>query len=80
MVLFVWRYEDIIMELIISRPIICCNIIFAVADTSVEKGSIIQAAVLDVAKTEPLVDLSLKTEFVDKFKEESSQTQKHKKV
>ncbi|KAL5545605.1 hypothetical protein UlMin_005292 [Ulmus minor] len=52
---------------------------YQLADTSVEKGSIIQAAVLDVAKTEPLVDLSLKTEFVDKFKEESSQTQKQKK-
>ena len=45
-----------------------------------ETGSIVQAAVLDVAKAERLVDLSLKPEFVEKFREESSKGSTQKKV
>ncbi|KAJ0089046.1 hypothetical protein Patl1_32885 [Pistacia atlantica] len=45
----------------------------------VEEGSVILAAVLDVAKTERLVDLSLKTEFIDRAREQSSSSQTHKK-
>ncbi|XWS56135.1 hypothetical protein CRYUN_Cryun09bG0060500 [Craigia yunnanensis] len=46
---------------------------------TLETGSIVQAAVLDVAKAERLVDLSLKPEFVEKFREESSKGQTQKK-
>ncbi|XWS66505.1 hypothetical protein CRYUN_Cryun05aG0205500 [Craigia yunnanensis] len=46
---------------------------------TLETGFIVQAAVLDVAKAERLVDLSLKPEFVEKFREESSKGQTHKK-
>lgn len=50
---------------------------------TVETGSVIQAAILDVAKAERLVDLSLKTVFIDRFSEESSsrraQKQKRKR-
>ncbi|KAK6244021.1 hypothetical protein QUC31_010430 [Theobroma cacao] len=46
---------------------------------TLETGSIVQAAVLDVAKAERLVDLSLKPEFVDKSQEESSKGQIQKK-
>lgn len=53
---------------------------FAVAGTNVETGSIIRAVVLDVAKSEHLVDLSLKPEFVYKHKKESFKSQGHKKV
>ncbi|XVF75995.1 hypothetical protein PTKIN_Ptkin13bG0232000 [Pterospermum kingtungense] len=42
-------------------------------------GSIVQAAVLDVAKAERLVDLSLKPEFIEKCRGESSKGQTHKK-
>lgn len=55
-------------------------LIFAVAGTIVETGSIIQAVVLDVAKAEHLVDLSLKPEFVNNLKQESSKSQTRTKV
>ena len=45
-----------------------------------ETGSTIQAAVLDVSKTERLVDLSLKPELVDKWKGGSSSRQTNRKV
>ncbi|XP_044501490.1 rRNA biogenesis protein RRP5 [Mangifera indica] len=45
----------------------------------VEEGSTILAVVLDVAKTERLVDLSLKTLFIDRAREQSSSSQTHKK-
>lgn len=45
-----------------------------------ETGSTVLAAVLDVAKTERLVDLSLKAEFINKSREETSGTQSRKKV
>ncbi|XP_024021580.1 rRNA biogenesis protein RRP5 isoform X2 [Morus notabilis] len=48
------------------------------AGTTVETGSVIQAVVLDVSITEHLVDLSLKTELIGKFKE-SSRSQNDKK-
>lgn len=54
--------------------------LFAVAGTIVEAGSIVRAVVLDVAKSEHLVDLSLKPEFIGKLKEESFRSQAHKKV
>ncbi|OMO51868.1 hypothetical protein CCACVL1_29542 [Corchorus capsularis] len=46
---------------------------------TLETGTIVQAAVLDVAKAERLVDLSLKPEFVDKSREEGSKGKTHKK-
>lgn len=46
---------------------------------TVESGSIVQAVVLDVAKMERLVDLSLKAEFVNRFKEDSSNIKSKKK-
>ena len=45
-----------------------------------ETGSVVQAAVLDVAKAECLVDLSLKPEFVEKSQKGSSKGQTHRKV
>ncbi|GMJ14782.1 Ribosomal RNA Processing 5 [Hibiscus trionum] len=45
---------------------------------TLETGSVVRAAVLDVDKAERLVDLSLKPDFV-KSKEESSKGQTHKK-
>ncbi|RVX09623.1 rRNA biogenesis protein RRP5 [Vitis vinifera] len=45
-----------------------------------ERGSTVQAVVLDVAKTERLVDLSLKPEFLDRHKEDSSNSQAGKKI
>lgn len=45
-----------------------------------ETGSTIQAAVLDVSKTERLVDLSLKPELVDNCKGKSSSRPTTKKV
>lgn len=48
---------------------------YQLAGTIVETGSIIQAVVLDVAKAEHLVDLSLKPEFVNNLKQESSKSQ-----
>ncbi|KAL6509107.1 hypothetical protein OROGR_023214 [Orobanche gracilis] len=43
-----------------------------VAGTIMESNSVIQAAVLDVSKIERLVDLSLKPEFINRAKKESS--------
>ena len=47
--------------------------------TTVEKDSTVQVVVLDVAKTEHLVDLSLKPEFLDRHREDSSNSQVGKK-
>ncbi|KAG8646904.1 rRNA biogenesis protein RRP5 isoform X3 [Manihot esculenta] len=47
--------------------------------TTLETGCTVRAAVLDVAKTERLVDLSLKPEFLDKSRDENSNGQTHKK-
>ena len=47
--------------------------------TTAERGSPVQAVVLDVAKTEHLVDLSLKPEFLDRHREDSSNSQASKK-
>uniref|UniRef100_A0A5B7AEH9 rRNA biogenesis protein RRP5 n=1 Tax=Davidia involucrata TaxID=16924 RepID=A0A5B7AEH9_DAVIN len=52
---------------------------YQLGGVTVETGSVVRAAVLDVAKIENLVDLSLKPVFVDRFKEESSNIQTHKK-
>jgi translation initiation factor 2 alpha subunit (eIF-2alpha) len=46
----------------------------------VKAGVNVRAAVLDVAKTERLVDLSLKLEFLDKSRDKSSNSLTHKKV
>ncbi|KAG6744902.1 hypothetical protein POTOM_051543 [Populus tomentosa] len=46
----------------------------------VKAGANVRAAVLDVAKTERLVDLSLKLEFLDKSRDKSSNSLTHKKV
>lgn len=45
-----------------------------------EAGSTIQAGVLDVSKTDRLVDLSLKPELVDKCKGKSSSRSTTRKV
>lgn len=45
----------------------------------VKAGANVRAAVLDVAKTERLVDLSLKLEFLDKSRDKSSNSLTHKK-
>lgn len=52
----------------------------AASGSTVETGSTIQAAVLDVSKTERLVDLSLKPELVDKRKGQNSSRKTSKKV
>jgi len=46
----------------------------------VEKGSAVEAFVLDVAKAERLVDLTLKPEFINISKERSSISHTKKKV
>ncbi|CAN6577203.1 unnamed protein product [Malus baccata var. baccata] len=51
---------------------------YQLGGTVVEKGSSVHAVVLDVAKAEHLVDLSMKQEFTNKFKE-SSDKKSHKK-
>lgn len=56
------------------------GICLAVAGATVETGSVIQAAILDVAKAECLVDLSLKMVFIDRFREANSNRQAQKKV
>lgn len=53
---------------------------FPVAGTIVESNSVIQAAVLDVSKIERLVDLSLKPEFINRAKKESSRSKTLTKV
>lgn len=45
----------------------------------VKAGANVRTAVLDVAKTERLVDLSLKLEFLDKSRDKSSNSLTHKK-
>lgn len=45
----------------------------------VKTGSIVRAVVVDAAKTERLVDLSLKQEFTDRFKEGNSDVEGNKK-
>lgn len=50
------------------------------AETALEKNAVVQAAVLDVSKIERLVDLSLKPEFLNRNKEESSSSKSLKKV
>ncbi|KAK2985370.1 hypothetical protein RJ640_029327 [Escallonia rubra] len=47
---------------------------------TVKAGSKVRAAVLDIARMERLVDLSLKPEFVHRSTEEGSSVQTHKKV
>ncbi|KAL0338043.1 UNVERIFIED_CONTAM: rRNA biogenesis protein RRP5 [Sesamum calycinum] len=53
---------------------------YQLAGTNVESNSVVRAAVLDVSKIERLVDLSLKPEFINRSKEESSTVQTPKKV
>lgn len=50
------------------------------AETTLEKHSVVRAAVLDVSRIERLVDLSLKPELINKTKEESSASKTLKKV
>ena len=64
----------------ISTNNLQCNLFISANGTKAERGSTVQAVVLDVAKTERLVDLSLKAEFLDRQKEESSNSQTGKKV
>ena len=64
----------------ISANNLQCNLFITVNGTTAERGSTVQAVVLDVAKTERLVDLSLKPEFLDRHKEDSSNSQAGKKV
>lgn len=45
-----------------------------------EKGSVVEAFVLDVARAERLVDLTLKPEFINRSGERSSITHTKKKV
>jgi hypothetical protein len=45
-----------------------------------EKGSVVEAFVLDVAKAEKLVDLTLKPEFMNISREKSSTSHTKKKV
>ncbi|KAL2480440.1 RNA binding [Abeliophyllum distichum] len=52
---------------------------YQLAGTTLERGSIIRASVLDVSKIERLVDLSLKPEFFDRSKGEISTVLTHKK-
>ncbi|KAL8459787.1 hypothetical protein ACS0TY_031636 [Phlomoides rotata] len=52
---------------------------YHLAGTTVENSLIIRAAVLDVSKIERLVDLSLKAEFINSTKEESSTVKTLKK-
>ncbi|KAL0316910.1 UNVERIFIED_CONTAM: rRNA biogenesis protein RRP5, partial [Sesamum radiatum] len=52
---------------------------YQLAGTNVESNSVVRAAVLDVSKIERLVDLSLKPEFINRSKEESSTVQTPKK-
>ncbi|CAA0842788.1 Unknown protein [Striga hermonthica] len=49
------------------------------AGTTMERNSVVKAAVLDVSKIERLVDLSLKPEFISRAKEENSNSETLKK-
>ncbi|OIV89511.1 hypothetical protein TanjilG_20430 [Lupinus angustifolius] len=52
---------------------------YQLAGTTVEKGSVVEALVLDIVKAEPLVDLTLKPDFFKRSKERSSTSQTSKK-
>lgn len=52
---------------------------YQVAGTSLESGSVVEALVLDVAKAERLVDLTLKSEFISGSKESSISRSNKKK-
>ncbi|XP_072077832.1 rRNA biogenesis protein RRP5 isoform X2 [Arachis hypogaea] len=52
---------------------------YQLAGTTLAKGSVVKAVVLDVAKTERLVDLTLKPEFVKRSEERSSISHSTKK-
>ncbi|XP_041997837.1 rRNA biogenesis protein RRP5-like isoform X2 [Salvia splendens] len=52
---------------------------YHLAETTLEKHSVVRAAVLDVSRVERLVDLSLKPELINKTKEESSASKTLKK-
>lgn len=52
----------------------------AVGGNQVGKGSVVTASVLDIAKSEGLVDLSLKPEFINSAKVEGSNSLFSKKV
>ncbi|KAE9590105.1 putative ribosomal protein S1 [Lupinus albus] len=52
---------------------------YQLAGTTVEKGSVVEALVLDIVKAEPLVDLTLKPDFLNRCKERSSKSQSKKK-
>ncbi|KAL6563943.1 hypothetical protein OROHE_005183 [Orobanche hederae] len=52
---------------------------YQLAGTIMESNSVIRAAVLDVSKIERLVDLSLKPEFINRAKKESSRSKELKK-
>ena len=52
----------------------------SVAGTVVERGSVVEAVVLDVAKAERLVDLSLRPEIINRVKEGSAISHTNKKV
>ncbi|KAL1554555.1 rRNA biogenesis protein RRP5 [Salvia divinorum] len=52
---------------------------YHLAETTLEKHSVVRAAVLDVSRIERLVDLSLKPEFINKTKEEGSASKTLKK-
>ncbi|GER39943.1 RNA binding [Striga asiatica] len=49
------------------------------AGTTVERNSVVKAAVLDISKIDRLVDLSLKPEFISRAKEENSNSETLKK-
>ncbi|KAI5396242.1 hypothetical protein KIW84_062447 [Lathyrus oleraceus] len=53
---------------------------YQLGGTVVEKGSLVEAFVLDFAKAERLVDLTLKPEFIDISRERSSMSHTKKKV
>lgn len=54
---------------------------YQLAGTSLESGSVVEALVLDVAKAERLVDLTLKPEFINRSKESSiSHSNKKKRL
>ncbi|KAK7345187.1 hypothetical protein VNO77_15745 [Canavalia gladiata] len=52
---------------------------YQLAGTIVERGSVVEALVLDIAKAERLVDLTLKPEFIDRYQERSSISHSKKK-
>lgn len=52
----------------------------SVGGTVVEKGSVVEALVLDVAKAEGLVELTLKPEFINRSREKKSTSKTKKKV